>query len=234
MKIGKIGIVRKYYRTIKPILEDVKKAGFRHSQEDPDVVLCIGGDGTYLTAERLYPSIPKILIRESHTCRKCEDASVMAILDRLKKGDFRIEEHSKLEARISGRKRVLLASNDIVIRNRLVTRAIRFNVSVDRKPIGDTIIGDGIIASTPFGSEAYFFSVAKTTFSKGFGLALNNPTIPREPLLLGKSSEVLVELARNAAFVSADNDPYFTTVHPGDRITIRLSSKKARILRFYR
>lgn len=232
MAYKRIAVVRKYYRSISHIQSDIRKAGLTPTQNNPDIVLAVGGDGTFLTSERLYPGVPKILIKESLTCHKCEDAHIGTILHRLKSGDFRKEVHHKIEAKISGHKRLLIAVNDIVLRNRLVTRAIRFQVEVDSKPVNGEVIGDGIVASTPFGSEAYFYSIAKKTFTKGIGLAFNNPTTKIKPRVLPESSTIKAHVIRSAGILSADNNPAMVTVHEGETVTIRQSKSKVRIFRF--
>jgi len=40
------------------------KKGFIISAYKPDIIVSFGGDGTFLSCERNYPGVPKILLRE--------------------------------------------------------------------------------------------------------------------------------------------------------------------------
>src|SRR5262245_55768173 len=172
-----------------PIAEDaasahVRDAGLAHvgAEEHPQVVLCYGGDGTFLSAERTFPGIPKLLLRNSKIGKLCENATLESALTALKERRFRIEVCAKLKATVRGRE--LIGVNDIVVRNTLPTYALRFRLVVGNRYYLDELIGDGIVVATAFGSSAYFYSIARQTFSRGLGIAFNNMTNHTDPLLL--------------------------------------------------
>ena len=48
----------------------------------PEFVLCYGGDGTLLFAERHYPTVPKVMIRHSRVCHHCARLAKETILSR--------------------------------------------------------------------------------------------------------------------------------------------------------
>ena len=76
-----------------------KKFNFKISNNNPDFVLCYGGDGTILFAEREWPSIPKLLIKRTKICRRCdyEYHDLNKVLKEIIKGNFRIVKEMKLE-----------------------------------------------------------------------------------------------------------------------------------------
>jgi len=45
-------------------------------------------------------------------------------------------------------------------------------VKVNGKVLVPNLIGDGLIVASPYGSSAYFYSIAKKKFKKGLGLGL--------------------------------------------------------------
>jgi NAD+ kinase len=177
--------------------------GFRYDPADPDVVISVGGDGTFLYAERQTPGVPKLLVRDSLVCYKCHNEPLDQVLQLIREGDFRLMESPKLRVRCGAWKH--LAANDVVVRNSDPRHALRFRLARDKREAGDTLIGDGIVAATPFGSTGYFRSVSRHTVAGGFGVAFNNLTEPREPLQLGVDTTVHIEIVRGTARVAVDN-----------------------------
>ena len=43
--------------------EKIKDCGFKYSEIKPDIVISLGGDGTYLRSERKWPGVPKIIVK---------------------------------------------------------------------------------------------------------------------------------------------------------------------------
>ncbi len=220
----KVAIVRRENKPIDDWKDLIEKYGFKLDKKSPDLVLSVGGDGTFLISERLYPGIPKVLIKESKICIKCHDSPAEHILEKIKNKQFKIEEFQKLE--VSFKDKILKAANDIIIRNKLPINAIRFEIS----NINEELIGDGIVAATSFGSTGYFHSITKKSFDYGFGLAFNNTTKHIEPLLLKNISKTF-KITRGEALVSADNNDKIFEIKEGDEINIYSSKEKARIVK---
>lgn len=219
----RIAVVRREDKSIVGFKQIIKNCGFKFDQKNPDFVLSIGGDGTFLIAERLYPGIPKVLIKESKTCIKCEDFPVDYVLNRIKDKKYKIEEFTKLEASFGGK--VLKAANDIVVRNKFPTTAIRFVLSG-----GKELIGDGIVVATAFGSLGYFYSITKRAFKSEFGLAYNNLTVDIKPKFISKV-DMTLKINRGDAVVVADNNEKMFELKDGDKVHIYSNSEKARIVR---
>lgn len=192
-------------------------------------MLCYGGDGTFLAAERQFPGVPKLLIRYSKIGHKCEPHLLEEGLELLQAGRFRVESIPKLHAAIGGT--VMHAVNDIVVRNVLPTHAVRFRLSVDGTPFGGELIGDGIVLATPFGADAYFRSITKRTFVRGLGLALNNVCGEIDHLILNDDARLEVTMTRGEAVLAADNDPHFAIVAPFQTVLIERSPDSARLIR---
>ncbi|MEK9183610.1 MAG: hypothetical protein AAB890_00865, partial [Patescibacteria group bacterium] len=125
----------------------VKKSGFQVVNESPQFVISYGGDGTLMRAEHNFPNIPKIILKDSHICKKCPPLSNEEILLKVKNGDYKIEKLLKLEAQAKGK--TLIGMNDIIVHNKDPRHAIRYRVIINDKNTNREIIGDGIIAATP-------------------------------------------------------------------------------------
>ncbi len=208
----------------------LKNEDFSLVTKNPDFVLSVGGDGTFLVSERLYPGVPKAVIKESKICKRCHELPLRTLLKFIKQGKYRIEEHAKLEAFTHGKR--LIATNDIVLRNRKQTCALRFSVAITGKTIFPGVIGDGVVIATPFGSTAYFHSITRKRFDKGFGLAFNNPTESLGPYLLKENAVVTITILRTNGLLSTDNNPKMIMIHEGDIITVRRCREKYRLFSF--
>jgi len=202
---------------------------FIYDEVKPDIVVSLGGDGTFLMAERRYPGIPKLLIRSSNICNKCDWDSLSPILDKLKRKEFRIEEHAKLEAHMKSEKRICV--NDFVIRNKTPIHAIRFLFFVNGKQLEGELIGDGIVVATPFGSTAYYYSITKSKFDSGIGIAFNNLSREIAHKIIDEHSTVGIEITRGDATFSYDNNPNIMILRTGDKVRVRKSHEVARIVK---
>src|SRR3989344_8965228 len=168
----------------------VKQLGFEIVSENPEAVISYGGDGTLLSSERQYPSIPKLPIRSDSVSKKCADHQTESLLKNLLENGLNSKEYRKLETTIEGKP--LLALNDFVIRNKDAIHSIRFRTPPDEK----LIIGDGVVISTPYGSSGYFQSITGQTFDSGFGLAFNNTTEKLEPQFFNEEDQISFKLSR--------------------------------------
>lgn len=202
----------------------IKKLGFEIVTENPDVILSYGGDGTLLSAERQYPGIPKLPIRNSKICKKCSSHEDEVVLKKVFEREVQPVEHRKLETEILYKK--FYALNDFVVRNLSPVHTIRFKAS----PTGNKLlIGDGVVVATPFGSTGYFKSITHQTFDSGFGVAFNNTTQQMPPVILKDQDILIFDLIRGKATLSFDNSPEIFNIDEGSELVFKLSHKVAKI-----
>ena len=223
----KIGVFGKDSRHVRLYEQKLRKAGFETGLKGSDMTISLGGDGTYLLAERKFPGIPKLLVRDSHVCYNCDERfnvdDVDSIIEKIAKKEYRIRPKSKLEAVFNHKP--MTCVNDLSIRNKNAWEAIRFGVKVDGKAIHKELIGDGVVVSTPFGSTGYYHSITRKSFSKGIGIAFNNSTIPVKPLLLPENSVITITITRGVAELTTDNDPKTKIFRNGASVVIRKKKK---------
>jgi NAD+ kinase len=100
-KIMKIKLVGKNLDDILPLL---KERGFELIDGKPELVIAHGGDGALLDAERLYPGIPKLPIRDQETAPLCSDHSYAKQLDDFCAGKTAKTSNSKLCGSFNGQK----------------------------------------------------------------------------------------------------------------------------------
>ena len=229
----KIAIVRRYNKSIASLKKEVAKIGFTYSSSKPDIVISVGGDGTFFVAERKYPGIPKIMVRESQVCEKCNKGTLFDILLRYSKGYYTLHTYFKLEASVKRKNRKhtkSLACNDVMIRNKILTHALRFSLIINKRLVYKEIIGDGLVISSPFGAGAYFKSITHASFKKGIGIAFNNTTKNYKSIIAKEKDIILVHLLREKADLGFDNNPHTYTLNKGDSIVIKKSKNTAHLI----
>jgi NAD+ kinase len=195
-----------------------------------EAIIAYGGDGTLMLSEFKYPGIPKVLLKGSRICKKCEKLTNEEILKRVKEEKYKVVKLWKIEGiSLKGR---ILGMNDIIIHNADVRHAVRMNVFVDNINIAEEeIIGDGVIISTPFGSSGYYRSITKSVFDVGIGFAFNNSTEPIDHMVLDERKKIKVFITRGPAVVYADNIPQSFVLENEDWIEVKKSRKFAKLIR---
>ncbi len=222
----KVSIFGKKGEEIKNL---VLSAGFTVVDEGPDFIISYGGDGTLMKAEAERPGVPKIVLKGSRICKKCEDLPNAEVLKLVAVGKYALKDVHKLEATFDGR--TIRGLNDIVIHNANLRHAIRYRVSVNGRDIGDEIIGDGVVIATPFGSTGYYRSITRSLFETGTGLAFNNSTEPVDHMVLREADKIEITIERGPALVYADNQLESFELREGDRVGVVKSEKSAKIVR---
>jgi len=205
----------------------VRAAGFTLVTSAPEVVLCHGGDGTLLRAERDWPGVPKVPARVGARARLSPEHQLPAILQRLRDGLLVRESLGKLELSVSGWR--FLAMNDIVMRNESPATAVRFALHAEG-PDAAEVTGDGLVFATPFGSTGYYRSITRSVVHAGLGIAFNNSTEPLAPVLVSGERAVEVELLRGPAVLVHDNDVRALPLREGHRFSVRASAEQAVVL----
>lgn len=224
----------KYGEYPESLEQEVRAAGIEIVVENPDLIITFGGDGTLLGAERDYPGISKLPLRDSKFCHVCAPMPNNEILKLLVRGEMKLVEFAKAEAVVSDKK--LVALNDIVLRNKLPNSALRFLIEVndgEKVEAFSDLTGDGIVVATVFGATGYYQSITKQTFESGFGLAFNNLHVVKQDsstnMILGDNFEVKVGVERGPATLTVDNSPEIVEVGDDKTILIKKSSETARV-----
>jgi len=131
-----------------------------------DVLAVLGGDGTFLRAAREVADIDVPLlginVGKVGFLSKVEAADLVPVLERIRAGEFTIEERMGLEGRIiraGGERRPErhVALNDVVIARGSLARVVRMDVSIDDSHLA-TYVADGLVVASPTGSTGYSFS----------------------------------------------------------------------------
>ena len=134
---------------------------------EADLVVVLGGDGTFLGAARMMGEretpILGINLGGLGFLTEITIDEARSVLSRVIKGDFEVDRRIALEAVVvraannGGLKEHFRALNDVVIVKRAFGRMLDVNVVADHKPFC-AYRADGLIVATPTGSTAHALS----------------------------------------------------------------------------
>ena len=144
-----------------------------------DVLVVLGGDGTFLRAAMAVAEVDVPLIGinlgKVGFLSKAEAGEMERVLATIVAGEYTIEERMALEARVrrgaasparggspdAAAREVegerLIALNDIVVARGSLARVCRLDVGIDGSHVA-TFVADGLVVSSPTGSTGYSFS----------------------------------------------------------------------------
>ncbi len=210
--------------------------------EQCDLIIAVGGDGTFLSAARsssLY-DVPIIGINlgrvgflvDVSPSTMCD--SLTAILS----GDYDAETRHFLKTKIIRGQQVIrqeYALNEVAIHRWITPSMIEIVTHVNGKFLNSQR-SDGLIVSTPTGSTAYALSaggaILHPTLSALMLVPLNPQTMSNRPIVMTDDCEIEISFCRNKhinAQVSCDYlDIPDVSIH--DKILIKKSTRAVKIL----
>ena len=183
---------------------------------DTDLVLSMGGDGTFLSAAHVVSDIglPILGVNFGRIGFLCENRSE-AVLKALMEGDFSIEYRTVLNATLKGpaaRKTIGMlpySVNEVAI-HRKGPAVLGIKVSVNGETL-PTYWADGLIVSTSSGSTAYSLSAGGPICMPDTKVLIITPVAPHNlnvrPLVLPETAKVDIsfESRDGKAVMSTDN-----------------------------
>lgn len=205
----------------------------------PDVMVAIGGDGTFLYTMRRVAA-PLLPVNAGTVGVLAEvDASHVeafdAALDRLLDGHYYLEDRMKLAAEIDG-EAVPDALNEFVLHSARVGKMGRFDIAFDDHLVG-RVQADGIIVASPTGSTGYSLSSLGPIVDPGVDAIVVTTIAPFRV----EARAVVVDPLRSVRLRPADSGPAAVViadgqaehpVSPHGRVTIYRSPRRAVLVRF--
>lgn len=209
------------------LADALKRYGdFERVDVDPEVVVCYGGDGTLLSAEAMWPGVPKVPIRNSRRGHRMIKEPPEDVFERLANGTVEEHRYMKLDCRVEfaeQRSATMLETvmNECNVHMAQINSSVRFELWIDDEPYEDglEIVGDGFVICTPFGSTAYYNQITRGVFLKGIGIAFKYTSEHTNHIVVPADTEVRVRIRRGPAVLAFDNKPEHTNLTEGDEIT---------------
>ncbi len=218
----KIRLLGKNLDDIRPLLREL---GFEETTGECELIVTHGGDGALLGAEREFPGVPKLPLRDAATARPCPEHDARTRLEKFLRERPEPVKLPKLEGCFEGH--ALYGINDVFLHRALPTSALRYRVSIDGEPFGEEIVGDGVGLSSVHGSTAYYRSITHSIFRVGVGLSFSNSTEEVDHMVLAPDSTVNIRVTRGPAVLVADNTPRGIDVAEGGTVEMRQTGKFA-------
>jgi NAD+ kinase len=225
------------------------------SEDDIDLAVSFGGDGTMLRAVELASpaGVPVLGVNLGHLgyLTEVEPAGLQAALERFLAGDYGVEERMTLQVVVHGAAsagdvedqrvpatRSLVALNEMVVEKGVPPgHTIRLAASIADRPF-ITYAADGILVATPTGSTAYNLSARGPIVSPHLRAIIVTPVSPHmlfdRPLVLGPSETVRLELLSGGPAVLVVDGSCLEHLAPGDAVVCRAGNHPARLVTFGR
>lgn len=165
-----------------------------------DIVIIIGGDGTFLAASRHFSkdNTPLLGINTGRLgfLAQIQKHEINDGIEKLIQGKFKIEERLMIQAKTSDNQ-PYTALNDIVIRGSSITRAAKLFMYINDNHVCD-YVADGLIIATPTGSTAYTLSAGGPVLHPTLNAFVIVPICPHaltaRPLVVPSTEKVKIEL----------------------------------------
>ncbi len=207
-----------------------------------DIIIVLGGDGTFLGASRLVGTrgTPMVGINLGSLgfLTEIQIEEIDRYLPRILNGDFIIEERMKLTVHLHRHEERIAeydVLNDAVINKGALGKIIQLETYVNGEPL-TTFRADGLIVATPTGSTAYNLAAGGPIVTPDFEAILITPicpfTLTNRPLVIPQNYEVktYIKSQKGDVFLSLDGQ-LGLSLQEGDRIEIRKSKHPLKLIK---
>lgn len=209
---------------------------------EAECLLVFGGDGTLLnSARQAAPAgLPLLGINLGRMgfLTEVDAPELFFALEKLLKGEYRIEGRMMLEARVfRGGKPVERSSalNDAVVTKGAFARLIFLETFVNNEYVA-TYPADGLIIASPTGSTAYSLSAGGPLVSPEQELMLVTPICPHSlwarPLVIGADREIRVNVnSQNEEVMLTMDGQYGFRLEQNDAVVVTRAPYQAKFIR---
>jgi NAD+ kinase len=207
------------------------------SERDFDLVVTLGGDGTFLKGARWAAELDRPIVGINLgslgflTSVSIDDLE--RALERIRRDDFSLEVRMRVAAQTPTIQ--CTALNEIGLVHTEISRRTEIELFLGEHILG-SYPGDGILIATPTGSTAYSLSAGGPVIEPTVEVLLVTPLAPHRlgarPLILS-SDRVLIAKVKRPAQLLADGDP-IALLAPGDTVQIRKAERPTRLIRLDR
>jgi NAD+ kinase len=207
-----------------------------------DLVLTLGGDGTFLAGARLAApqGIPILGVNLGRLgfLTELEADQLESGLRRFLDGDYRLEERTMLEVTLAAGDTVRdrsIGLNEVVVDHSGEARILRLEIDVGGQAVG-VIDADGAIVATATGSTAYALASGGPILEpalRDLVLVPMNPfALTVRPIVFAPGQDVTLRVVRGPAEMYVDGAREGTSVATGDLIRCAAYDRHLNVVRF--
>ena len=207
-----------------------------------DLVIAVGGDGTFLSAARAAADFETPLLGVNlgrlGFLTDISPEQLLKHLEQILLGHYKIEQRWMLQAFIIRDGQIIhrqTAVNEVVVHRWVTPSMIEIVTSIDGVYL-NTQRSDGLIVATPTGSTAYSLSAGGPILHPGLNalvlVPLNPHTLSNRPLVIDDKVEIEIRFSQTKqinALVTCDHME-IPDVLIGDKIVIKKAAKPIKIL----
>jgi NAD+ kinase len=208
--------------------------------EGLDLVVSVGGDGTFLRAAFAASSVgcPVLGVKVGRLgfLTEVEPDGALTLIRSVLAGTARIEERMALTVEpVDGAAfPPQWGLNEVMVEKRARHRLIRLVVEVDGAYV-TTFSADGVIVASPTGSTAYSFSARGPIVAPDVDCVVLTPIAAHmvfdRSFVLGAGSQVQLEVVGDESGILSADGRQSIELPVGARVRIRASSRPARLVR---
>jgi NAD+ kinase len=224
--------------------EGVEVVRLQHAQgaaEGIELVVSIGGDGTFLRAAHAasVANCPVLGVKVGRMgfLTEAEPQDAEALIRRVLEGTATIEERLAVTAEPDDGEESFAAQwalNEVMVEKHARHRLIRLAVWVDGAYV-TTFSADGVIVATPTGSTAYSFSARGPIVTPSVPALVLTPIAAHmvfdRSFVLDATQHVLLEVVGDESGLLSADGRESLELPVGSRVRIRASGRRARLVR---
>ncbi len=211
--------------------------------ETTDLVIVIGGDGTFLRVARelAYTSLPILGINLGHKgfLAEIEIDKLVPSLQKLIDGDFCTGDRMMLQTEIYRENHPVasfLSLNDVIISRGPFSRIIRLDTYINEDFL-ESYPGDGMIIASPTGSTGYSLSAGGPVVHPGLSVLVITPICPhllyQRSVIVAKEDIISIDVATASAkiFLTLDGQEGFS-LNYRDYVKVRQADYATKVITF--
>jgi len=199
-----------------------------------DVLIAIGGDGSYINAAKqaAIHKKPVLCINAGNLAFLAGlEGNELHLLEKLLTGDFTTDKRMMLEVSVEdsqGEHFLAYCLNDVAVARGNEIKLIDLDVFCDNRPINN-YRADGVVISTPTGSTAYSWSAGGPVIDPNLQCIMLTPICTHSPLnrslVFNEKSVITVKSAKNSQKIclSADGEK---SVELSENFTVKIKKSK--------
>jgi len=221
---------------------DAPAGTMARSLRDTDLLLTLGGDGTFLAGARLAAprGIPILGVNHGRLgfLTEIEASDMNHGLRRYLDGKYRIEERTMLHVRLLRGRRMLMQSiglNEVVVDHAGEARILRLEIDVAGQAVG-LIDADGAIVATASGSTAYALAsggpILEPTLEDLVLVPMSPFALTVRPIVFAPGQDITLTVVRGPAEMRVDGGRRGRAVATGDVIRCGSHARRLKVIRF--
>lgn len=206
------------------------EAGITVSDAEPDVVVAVGGDGTFLKCFNMF-EIPVLAVNAGHLgfLSSCDERNLKVAAGSLASGDYHLRELPLLSMKLPDGSEYT-AVNDVCVHRCSDFGLLHMGIEVNGQSAA-MLTGDGVLVSTPSGSTAYSLSCGGPILHPNLSSMVITPVCPHllslRPIVIPLSASVSITIhgPGDRALVSPDGRPTGKVLVDGDGVVVSRASR---------